>query len=135
MKSGGFRINAVKDELLQAVEKHQLFLTTKEKHSNLQAALDILGSMKCAFNLIGSIQRGESVLSTHEGVLELKAAQVVKLVSTFTDEPIHKVYFEQASSAEVDTEGTFGWLVNGRFQAEMEGLVIAVQGGVILTNQ
>ena len=70
---------------------------------------------------------------TPESVLELKAAQAVQLV---TAKPIHKVYFQQASSAEgVDMEGTFGWLSNGRLRAETERLVIAAQDGVILTNR
>lgn len=34
----------------------------------------------------------------------------------------------------MDTEGTFDWLTDGRFRAETEGLVIAAQDGVILTN-
>ena len=62
---------------------------------------------------------------THEGILQLKAAQVVKLVQTLTMKPIHKVYYQQASFADgVDTEGTFAWLSDGRLRAETEGLVI-----------
>ena len=77
----------------------------------------------------------DSVLGAREGTQELKAAQAVKLVATLTAKPIHKVYYQQASEAErVDTEGTFAWLMDGRFRAETEGLVIAAQDGVILTN-
>ena len=54
---------------------------------------------------------------------------------TLTAKPIHKAYFEQASSEGVDVEGTFGWLMDGRFRSETEGLVIAAQDGVILTNR
>ena len=82
------------------------------------------------------LRSGEAIPNTREGVLELKAAQAVQLVSTLTAKSIHKVYFQQASSAKgVDTEGTFGWLSDGRFRAETEGLVIAAQDGVILTNR
>ena len=73
---------------------------------------------------------------TREGILQLKAVQMVKLVGTLTAKPIHKVYYQQASSAEgVDTKGTFTWLSDGRLWAETEGLVIAAQDGVILTNR
>ena len=73
---------------------------------------------------------------THEGILQLKAAQVVKLVQTLTVKPIHKVYYQQASSADgVDTEDTIAWLSDGRLRAETEGLVMAAQDGVILTNR
>ena len=38
-------------------------------------------------------------------MVELKAAQAVQLMSTLTAKPIHKIYFQQASSAEgVDTQ-------------------------------
>ena len=45
--------NAVGDELLQAVVKHQVFLSTKGKDSNLQAALDILQQHEVCPNLLG----------------------------------------------------------------------------------
>ena len=73
---------------------------------------------------------------TCEGILRLKAAQVVKFVGTLTTKPIYKVYYQQASSADgVDTEGSFSWLSDGRLRAETEGLVITAQDGVILMNQ
>ena len=53
-----------------------------------------------------------------------------------TAKPIHRVYYFQASKSEgVDTEGMFAWLRDGRLWAETEGLVIAAQDGVLLTNR
>ena len=127
--------NAVGDKLLQAVVKHQLFLPAKGKHNFLQAASDVLRQHEVCPDLVERLRNGEAIPNTREAVLKLKAAQAVQLVSTSTAKPIHKVYFQQASSAkEVDMEGTFGWLSDGRFRAETEGLVIAAQDGVILTN-
>ena len=118
------------DELLQAVLRHQLFLATNGEYSTLRTASSILQQYELCPYLVEIFQTGD------EGMGELKAAQAVKLVSALTAKPIHKVYFEQASTAEgVDTEGTFGWLTDGRFRAETEGLVIAAQDGVILTNR
>ena len=131
-----YMANAGEDELLQAVVKHQLYLSAKGKHSILQAASDVLRQHEVCPDLVRKLRSGEAIPHTRESVLELKAAQAVQLVSTLTAKPIHKVYFQQASSAEgVDTEGTFGWLSDGRFRAETEGLVIAAQDGVILTNR
>ena len=41
------------------------------------------------------VQSGESIPTTREGILQLKATQVVKLVGTLTAKPIHKVYYQQ----------------------------------------
>ena len=87
-------------------------------------------------DLVGMLRTGDRVLRAHEGTQELKAAQAFKLAMTLTAKPINKVYYQQASEAEgVDTEGTFGWLMDGRFRAETEGLVIAAQDCMILTNR
>ena len=40
--SGLYLVSAVQDKLLQAVVKHQLYLTRKSKHNNLQAAMKVL---------------------------------------------------------------------------------------------
>ena len=78
--------------------------------------------------------QGEEISEACEGILQLKAAQVVKPVSTLIVKPIHKVYYQQASSVDsVDTEGTFAWLSDGRLRAETKRLVITAQDGVILT--
>ena len=131
-----YLVNAVGDELLQAVVRHHLFLVSKGRHSNLQTASNILRQYDVLTDLEGRVRSEESILTTREGILQLKAAQVVKLVGTLTAKPIHKVFYQQASAAEgVDTEGTFAWLSDGRLQAETEGLVIAAQDGVILTNR
>ena len=50
--------------------------------------------------------------------------------------PIHKVFYQQASESDgVDTEGSFAWLTDGRFQAETKGLVIAEQDGILHKNR
>ena len=131
-----YLVNAAEDELLQAVVRHQLFLAEKGRHSNLQTACNILQRYGAFTDLKERVRSGESIPTTHEGILQLKAAQVVKLVGTLTAKPIHKVFYQQASSAEgVDTRGTFAWLSDRRLWAETEGLVIAAQDGVILTNR
>ena len=40
--SGLYLVSAVRDEFLQAVVKHQLFLTQKGRHNNLQVAVNVL---------------------------------------------------------------------------------------------
>ena len=131
-----YLVNAVEDELLQAVVRHHLFLVSKGRHSNLETACNILRQYDVFTDLEERVRSGESIPTTREGILQLKAAQVVKLVGTLTAKPIHKVFYQQASAAEgVDTEGTFAWLSDGRLRAETEGLVIAAQDGVILTNR
>ena len=131
-----YLVNAVGDEQLQAVVQHQLYLTSRGKHSSLQTACNILRWYGVLTELEEGVWSGESIPTTREGMLQLKAAQVVKFVGSLTAKPIHKVYYQQASSADgVDTEGSFAWLSDGRLRAETEGLVIAAQDGVILTNR
>ena len=131
-----YLVNAVGDELLQAVVQHQLYLTSRDKHSSLQTACNILRRYGVLTELEEGVWSGESIPMTREGMLQLKATQVVKFVGSLTAKPIHKVYYQQASSADgVDTEGSFAWLSDGRLRAETEGLVIAAQDGVILTNR
>ena len=49
--------------------------------------------------------------------------------------PIHKVFYQQVSESDgVDTEGSFAWLTDGRFQAETKGLLIAAQDGILHKN-
>ena len=128
-------ITARRDALLQAVVKHQLYVADKARYSNLQLATKFLQQYDVWPDLVGSIQRGDAIPEALEGILQLKAAQVSRLVSTLTAKPIHKVYYLQTSMAEgTDTDSTFAWLTDGRFRAETEELVIAAQDGVILTN-
>ena len=131
-----YLVRANQDELLQAVVRHQLYLTSVDKHSNLQTACNILRRYGLYTDLEERVRTGESIPTAREGMLQLKGAQVTKFVATLTAKPIHEVYYQQASSADgVDTEGTFAWLSDGRLRAETEGLVIAAQDGVILTNR
>ena len=131
-----YLVNVVGDELLQTVVQHDLFLASRGKHSSLQTACNILQRYGVSMDLEERVRSGESIPMTRESILQLKAAQVVKFVGTLTAKPIHKVYYQQASSAEgVDTEGTFAWLSDRRLRAETEGLVIAAQDGIILTNR
>ena len=116
-----YLVNAIEDELLQAVVKHQLFLALGGKYSNLQTACNILRRYGVYTDLQERVQSGESIPTTREGILQHKATQVVKLVGTLTAKPTHKVYYQQASSAEgVDTEATFAWLSYRRLRAETE---------------
>ena len=131
-----YLVNSAGDELLQVVVQHHLFLTSRGKHSSLQTACTILRRYGVSTDLKERVRSGELLPTTREGILQLKAAQVVKFVGSLTAKPIHKVFYQQASSADgVDTEGTFAWLSDGRLRAETEGLVIAAQDGVILTNR
>ena len=132
-----YLVSTIEDELLQTVVKHQLFLASRSKYSNLQTACNILQRYGVYTDLQERVWSGESISTTREGILQLKATQVVKLVGTLAAKPIHKVYYQQASSAEgVDTEETFAWLSDGRLWAETERLVITAQNeGVILTNR
>ena len=111
-----YLVNTIEDELLQVVVKHQLYLASMGKHSNLQTASNILWQYEVCPNLEKVIWAGDTIPEAREGILQLKAAQVVKLVITLTVKPIHKVYYQQACSVDnVDTEGTFSWLSDGRF--------------------
>ena len=131
-----YLVNSAENELLQAVVQHHLFLTSRGKHSSLQTACTILRRYGVSTDLKERVRSGELIPTTREGILQLKAAQVVKFVGSLTVKPIHKVFYQQATSAEgVDTEGTFAWLSDGRLRAETEGLVIAAQDGVILMNR
>ena len=121
MASELYLVNAVEDELLQEVVRHHLFLVSKGRHSNC----NILRQYDVFTDLEERVRSGESIPTTREGILQLKAAQEVKLAGTLTAKPIHKVFYQQASAAEVvDTEETFAWLSDGRLRAETEGLVI-----------
>ena len=58
------------------------------------------------------------------------------LVDGLTAKPIYKVYYQKASVLDrVDMEGSLDWLINGRFLAETEGLVIATQDEILYTNR
>ena len=70
-----------------------------------------------------------------EDTQEVKAAQACQLVDALTSKPIHKVYLQTSMSEDIDKDGTFAWLSDGRFRAETEALVIAAQDGVIMTNR
>ena len=81
------------------------------------------------------MRRGTAIPEACEGILQIKATQAGRLVSTLTAKPIHKVHYHQTSMVEcIDTEGTFASLVNGRFRAETKVLVIMAQNGVVLMN-
>ena len=97
-----YLVNAAEGELLQAVVRHQLFLAEKGRHSNLQMACNILQRYGAFTDLKERVRSGESIPTTHEGILQLKATQVVKLVGTLTAKPIHKVFYQQVSSAELE---------------------------------
>ena len=43
-------------------------------------------------------------------------------------------YYRQCKSDKWDTEGSFKWLVEGRLQGTTEALVLAAQGGLIMTS-
>ena len=47
---------------------------------------------------------------------------------------IHGVYWSQTLQEDKDTPGCHFWLSDGRLQAENEGLIIALQDGVVLTR-
>ena len=129
---GLYLVNAVQVELLQAVVKHKLFLTRK-------AGTTTCRRLSRSWNSTPTVPtwwRGEAIREVREGMLQLKAAQACELARSLTAKPIHRVYYLQASESEgVDTEGTFAWLRDGRLWVETEALVIAVQDGVLLTNQ
>ena len=91
-----------------------MFLSTKGKDSNLQASSDILRQHEVCPNLLGKFWNGEAMPDTRESVVELKAAQAVQLVSTLTAKP-SLLSAGQLSRRSLHTEGTFGWMSDGRF--------------------
>ena len=136
MASALYLLNAAQhDELLQAVVKHQLYLGEQARYSNLQRAIRVLGRYQLWPDLEESARRGDPIPSVKEGTSELKAAQACQFVHTLMSKPIHKVYIQTSMSEDIDKQGTFAWLSDGRFRAETEALVIAAQDGVIMTNR
>ena len=68
-----YLVNAVEDELLQTVVKHQLFLASRRKYSNLQTACNTLKRYGVYTDLQERVWSGESIPTTREGILQLKA--------------------------------------------------------------
>ena len=131
-----YLLNAARhDELLQAVVKHQLYLGEQARYSNLQRAFRVLGRYELWPDLEESARRGNPPPSVKDGTNEMKATQACQLVDSLMKKPIHKTYIQTSMSEDIDREGTFAWLSDGRFRAETEALVIAAQDGVIMTNR
>ena len=79
-----YLVNSAGDELLQAVVQHHLFLTSRGKHSSLQTACTILRRYGVSTDLKERVRSGELLPTTREGILQLKAAQMVKFVGSLT---------------------------------------------------
>ena len=127
---------AEQDELLQLVVNHQLWMSEKRHHNNLQVASEVLDKYGLEQpSLIERVRNGW-VPAERISLSELAAAQAVHLVEALSAKPIHGVYHKQIKATEeVDQEATFAWLSDGRFRAETEGLIFAAQDGVLLTNR
>ena len=101
----------------------------------MRGARLVLGRYDLCPDLIERVQEGRvGPLDCIEK--ELRVTQAAHLVSTLSTKSIYGVYYRQTSDVDgVDREGTFAWMFDGRFRAETEGLILAAQDGVLLTNR
>ena len=119
---GRYLVGVVGDELLQAVVKHQLFLTSKGRNNVLQSACNILGQHELYPDLLEKWRRREQTPLAKEGIQQLAVAQAVQLVDKLTSKGIHGVLYHQTSEGEgYDTEGSFAWLTMDGFEQRPKG--------------
>jgi len=127
---------AAQDEMLQAVVKHQLWMTERNHHNNLQAANAVLKKYDFDGRFLVELLQNGWPPADRVNLSELAATQAFQLVDALSRKAIHGVYYEPfQTSEEVDHKGSFSWLSDGRLRAETEGLIFVAQDGVLLTNR
>ena len=124
------------DPHLQAVVKHQLHLADRGRYSTLQAANSILEGYQLGVKISEEgvkDSKGEGV-SPKLLTRILKRAQFDTLTASLEAKTIHGVFYKQCQEEGWDTLGSHAWLLDGRVQAQTEGLIVAAQDGVIHTR-
>ena len=122
------------DPLLQAVVKHQLFLTSRGKYSVLEEARQILEQLPGLEMTSTGVRHDGEPIRPRKAAAMLKAAQYDALQEKLERKTIHGVFYKQCQKEGWDTPGSHLWLRSGKIQGKTEGLIIAAQDGVIHTR-
>ena len=123
------------DPHLQAVVKHQLWLSERNRHSNLQEAQRTLERLQLPLSLSESgVYLDQEPVPLRQVSKLVKTAQMEALQEMLCQKKIHGVFFKQYLEPNRDTLGSHIWLSDGRLRAETEALIIAAQDGVIHTR-
>ena len=123
------------DPHLQAVVKHQLWLSGRNRHSNLQEAQRTLERLQLPLSLSESgVYLDQELVPPRQVSKLVKTAQMEALHETLCQKKIHGVFFKQCLEPNHDTSGSHIWLSDGHLRAETEALIIAAQDGVIHTR-
>ena len=86
--------------MLQAVVKHQLWMTERNHHNTLQAANEVLNKYDFEGRCLVEQVRNGWAPADRVNLSELAAAQALKLADALSRKAIHGVYYEQFRTSE-----------------------------------
>ena len=123
------------DPHLRAVVKHQLWLSGRNRYSNLQEAQRTLERLQVPLSLSESgVHMDREPVPPRQVSKMVKTAQMEALQEALCQKKIHGVFFKQCLEPDRDTSGCHIWLSDGRLRADTEALIVAAQDGVIHTR-
>ena len=125
------------DPHLRVVVKHQLWLSGRNRYSNLQEAQRTLERLQVPLSLSKSrVHMDQEPVPPRQVSKMLKTAQMGALQETLCQKKIHRVFFKQCLEPDRDTSGCHIWLSgchiwlsDGRLRADTEALIVARKMG------
>ena len=109
--------------------RQQLLLNKRGRQSLICQAQEILDYRDLPFRLgeAGVLdEEGENV-TTKQAMGHLKKAQRVARETRLKAKKRHSLFYQQCRKEDWDTQGSFDWLKEGRFQGQTEALLLAAQ--------